>query len=206
VNARLVKPEIRLVQAEQSQPALAPDGFDHCHHERCECWHQQEDEGRPDIQEKDHRPPEEDERPPEDEASVKDRVHRQGACCLASVRRPTVAHKGAELLDWHRQEEVRRRQVLLLAAAVQAPRPLLDQQPQRHRARDLCQQRLAVVARSQALQAGSGDVGAPPLRWEELYQFSRPLLRVSFRYGIHCNPGRCGCCGASVERSQRTGP
>ena len=63
---------------------------------------------------------------------------------------------------------MRRRQVLLLAA-VQAPRTMLDQQPHRHRARDPCQQRLAVVARSQALQAGSGDVGVLPLRWEELY-------------------------------------
>lgn len=35
---------------------------------------------------------------------------------------------------------------------------------------------IAVVARLQALQAGSGDVGVLPLRWEELYQFSRQLL------------------------------
>ena len=54
VHARLVKPEILLVQAEQSQPALAPDGFDNCHYERSSCWEQQEDEGRPDIEEKYH--------------------------------------------------------------------------------------------------------------------------------------------------------
>jgi len=53
---------------------------------------------------------------------------------------------------------------------------MLDQKPHRHRARDLCQQWLAFVARSQTLQAGSGDVGALPLRWEELYQFSRQIL------------------------------
>ena len=53
VHARLVKPEIRLVQAEQSQPALAPGGFDSCQTKRCECWDQQVDEGRPDVQEKD---------------------------------------------------------------------------------------------------------------------------------------------------------
>ena len=54
VHARLVKPEIRLVQAEQSQPALAPHGFDSCHDDQRKCWDQQEDEGRPDIEEKDH--------------------------------------------------------------------------------------------------------------------------------------------------------
>jgi hypothetical protein len=54
VHARLVKPEIRRVQAEQSQPALAPDGCDNCHHERSERWDEQEDEGRPDIEEEEH--------------------------------------------------------------------------------------------------------------------------------------------------------
>ena len=54
VHACFVKPEIRLVQAEQSQPALAPDGFENCHKERSSRWDQQEDEGRPDIEEKDH--------------------------------------------------------------------------------------------------------------------------------------------------------
>ena len=58
---------------------------------------------------------------------------------------------------------------------------MLDQKPHRHRARDPCQQRLAVVARSQALQAGSGHVGVLPLRWEELHQFSCQLLGESRR-------------------------
>ena len=53
VHARLVKPEIRLVQAEQSQPALAPDGFDTCHQERSKRWDQQEGDGRPDIDKED---------------------------------------------------------------------------------------------------------------------------------------------------------
>ena len=55
VHARLVKPEIRRVQAEQSQPALAPHGVDSCHDDQRKCWDQQEDEGRPDIVEEDHR-------------------------------------------------------------------------------------------------------------------------------------------------------
>ena len=54
VHARLVKPEIRRVQAEQSQPALAPDGFASCNEDQRKYWDQQEDEGRPDIEEEDH--------------------------------------------------------------------------------------------------------------------------------------------------------
>ena len=94
VHTRLVKPEVRLVQAEQSQPELFPDGADSCHHGQTECWDQQENEGRPDIVEKKHRAHDAHESP-EDEASVKQCVHRHRACRLTSVRRPAVAHKGA---------------------------------------------------------------------------------------------------------------
>ena len=54
VHARLVKPEIRRVQAEQSQPALAPHGFDSCHEDQRKHWDQQEEEGRPDVEEKNY--------------------------------------------------------------------------------------------------------------------------------------------------------
>ena len=54
VHACLVKPEIRLAQAEQSQPATAPDGFDSCNRDQRVYWDQQEDDGRPDVEEKNH--------------------------------------------------------------------------------------------------------------------------------------------------------
>ena len=100
VHARLVKPEIRLVQAEQPQPALGPDGGDSSHQEWSKCWDQQKYEGRPDIVEEEHRA-QNGRGPPHDEASVKERVHRHRACRLTSIRRPTVAHKGAQVLDGH---------------------------------------------------------------------------------------------------------